>query len=337
MLGSYRLLLLLLTSFGLLFTACSKKEDPAAPTPAPGTISGQVTPATSVVTVTATGPGGSTATATPDAAGTFQLAGLVAGSYVLRFAPAATYLAPAPVTAVVTAGATTQVPAVAVQQASGSLSGTIAPVGAVTLVTAVNAVSQANTTAVPNSAGSFTFPNLAPGRYYVGFNATYLNGLNTFAFLAYYPPNTLANVVVVTGQTTVLPVVTAAPTRPNLLSTPNWRITRYSYSVAGAPLGAVDLYAQMPACERDNFFRFNIPNQFVKDEGPTKCSVADPQTVTGTWAFDANQANIAVTTPGNPPTSYELYLLNPTTLEVREQGTTTGGAAYSSFITYTAF
>ncbi|WP_460611376.1 hypothetical protein [Hymenobacter terrigena] len=334
MMHPLRFLLMLLAGCLLFLTACSKKEDPAAP--APGGISGQVTPANAVTTVTAAGPGGTSATAAVTTTGTFQFTGLAAGSYVLSFAPAATYIAPAPATAVVTAGATTQVPAVAVQQTSGSLSGTIAPAGAVTLVTVTEATTRFSATATPTSTGAFSFPSLPPGNYYVEFNATYLGGITTFAFLAYYPPNTLANVAVVSGQNTALPVITAVATRPNKLSTPKWRLTGYLYDEAGAN-GAVDVYAQMAACERDNFYRFNIPNQLIKDEGTTKCAASDPQTVTGTWAFDANQSNLEMSFPGVPPASYELLVVNETRLQLRGHGTTARGASYITILEYAAF
>ncbi|MBH8570571.1 hypothetical protein KB206_16885 [Microvirga sp. STS02] len=331
MMHPLRFLCTLLAGCLLLLSACSKKEDPA-----PGGISGTVTPAAAIATITATGPSGTKATAAVSTTGTYQFTGLAAGSYVLSFAPAATYIAPAPVTAVVAAGATTQVPAVAVQQTSGSLSGTIAPADAVTRVTVFEATTHFTATATVTSTGAFSFPSLPPGTYYVDFNATYLGGITTFEFLAYYPPSQLGNVVVVSGQNTTLPVVTAVATRANKLSTPKWRITGYLLDVAGAN-GAVDIYAQMPTCERDNFYRFNIPNQYIKDEGATKCSASDPQTVAGTWAFDANQSNIDLTVPGTASTRSILYSLTATTLQLGTSGTTATGAAYTAYITYTAF
>ncbi|MDB5270206.1 MAG: hypothetical protein JWP58_3246 [Hymenobacter sp.] len=334
MMHPLRFLLTLLVGGLLFLTACSKKEDPAAPSP--GGISGTVTPAAAVVTVTAAGLGGSTATAAVTATGTFQFAGLVAGSYVLSFAPAATYIAPAPVTAVVAAGATTQVPAVAVQQTSGSLSGTIAPADAVTLVTVTEATTRFSATATPSSTGAFSFPSLPPGSYFVEFNATYLGGITTFAFLAYYPPNQLANVAVVSGQNTVLPVITAASTRTYRLTRPNWRLTGYLYDVTGAG-SAVDVYASIPACERDNFLRFNVPSQLIEDEGATKCATSDPQTVAGTWALDAGLGILNLSFPGGSPATYEVTALTETRLQLRGHGTTAGGAPFITVLEYAAF
>jgi hypothetical protein len=56
-----------------------------------------------------------------------------------------------------------------------------------------------------------------------------------------------------------------------------------------------DWYAQMDACEKDNLQKFDKNGIYTFDEGASKCDVADPQTTTGTWAFNTDETVISVT------------------------------------------
>lgn len=168
------------------------------------------------------------------------------------------------------------------------------------------------------------------------FNATYLGSITTFAFLSYYPPIALANVAVVAGQSTALPVVTVASTRAYRLTKPNWRLTGYLYDMTGAN-DAIDVYASLAACERDNVLRFNVPNQLLEDEGATKYSTSNPQTVAGAWNLDANLSNLSLSLPGSSPTTYEVLALTETRLQLRGHGTTAGSALFIMILDYVAF
>ena len=95
------------TTLTLVLSACGKEET-ANPSPTTGTVTGQLTPATAVITVTATSTTtpATTATATPTASGAYTFSTLAPGSYTLSFTPAMGYAAPATQTVAVTAGAT---------------------------------------------------------------------------------------------------------------------------------------------------------------------------------------------------------------------------------------
>lgn len=114
------LLLAALASSPVAFTACSSKSDPAPQQAQTGTLSGQITPATSITTVTATSSTNQTVTATPTAAGAYSFANLAAGTYTLSFTPAAGYTAPAPQTVTVSAGGNTTATPVTVISSGGS-------------------------------------------------------------------------------------------------------------------------------------------------------------------------------------------------------------------------
>jgi hypothetical protein len=90
---------------------CSKDDIPLV-IPATSSLSGTISPIGSVITVTASAPGGATFTATPDSVtGTYTFTGLTVGTvYTLSYAPATNYAAPATQTATVVAGTVSVVP-----------------------------------------------------------------------------------------------------------------------------------------------------------------------------------------------------------------------------------
>ncbi|GAB2868513.1 SdrD B-like domain-containing protein [Hymenobacter ruber] len=93
---------------GLLLSACGSTKSDPTPTAQSGTLNGQITPATSVTTVTLTDAANKTTTTTPNSTGAYTFTGLAAGTYTLSFTAATGYTAPANQTGVViTAGGTT--------------------------------------------------------------------------------------------------------------------------------------------------------------------------------------------------------------------------------------
>ena len=126
---------------------------------------------------------------------------------------------------------------------------------------------------------------------------------------------------------------TPAPTKTELLTNKNWIISAQTVS-PGINIGGTtvtDLYAQSAACDKDDFMRFETPNLFKQDEGPTKCSPSDPQTLTGTWAYNADQTIITVTPQGSTPFSANVQELTATSLKVTQ--TQTGGTVTYTFTT----
>ncbi|RZJ91536.1 MAG: carboxypeptidase regulatory-like domain-containing protein, partial [Hymenobacter sp.] len=129
------LLCSLLVGTSLLATSCGdKKTDPVAqPQASTATLSGQVTPAGSILSVTATDASGKASVATPNSStGAYSFPSLAPGTYTLVFAPASGYVAPATASVTLVAGGTT-VPTVTVAPVptTATLSGQINPAGAV--------------------------------------------------------------------------------------------------------------------------------------------------------------------------------------------------------------
>jgi hypothetical protein len=68
----------------------------------------------------------------------------------------------------------------------------------------------------------------------------------------------------------------------------------------GAPVRNV--YAQLPACVKDDITIFNANGTVNFDEGASKCQPNDPQTLTGTWAFSADKTKVSITQNGETET-----------------------------------
>ena len=145
------------------------------------------------------------------------------------------------------------------------------------------------------------------------------------------------------------PVAAAPAVSANtaLLTTPKWRISAIvgTTNFAGQII-TVDGYAGFPACQKDNFAKFNIDKSAVADEGATKCSGTDPQSKQGTWSFNTAETQLTTvdsTVPAGSPNSSvtaDLLQLTATTLQVRTTNTQTiSGVTVvtTATTTYTAF
>jgi len=55
---------------------------------------------------------------------------------------------------------------------------------------------------------------------------------------------------------------------------------------------STDIYAQMDACDKDDFTTYNVNNTYITDEGATKCDPGDPQTWSGIWLLSSDQTTL---------------------------------------------
>ena len=72
----------------------------------------------------------------------------------------------------------------------------------------------------------------------------------------------------------------------------------------------------LPRCAKDDFTIFNANGTLINDEGPDKCSVSDPQTVSGTWTFNSDKTILTVTIAGES-TSYTILELSKSTMRAK--------------------
>lgn len=90
-------------------------------------------------------------------------------------------------------------------------------------------------------------------------------------------------------------------TKTELLTGGNWQLTTLSSDPAfdwfGTPV--TNIYAQLPACVKDDLTVFKTNGTVNFDEGPSKCNTNDPQTTSGTWALSTDEKILSVTTDGD--------------------------------------
>ena len=132
-------------------------------------------------------------------------------------------------------------------------------------------------------------------------------------------------------------VVTPAPTKTELLTGKNWRMTALTVNPGIDVSGTIitDWYSQLQSCEQDDLVKFNTNGSYTDDEGVTKCNSSDPQTSTGTWVFNTNQT--IITQDGTD--SYTITELTSTTLKmsiVINEDNGSGPLNYTYAATFTA-
>lgn len=126
----------------------------------------------------------------------------------------------------------------------------------------------------------------------------------------------------------------AAPSKTSLLTSNTWKLTAVTVS-PGIPQGGTtitDYYAQLPACQKDNIYRYATPNVYTDDEGPSKCNSTDPQTNTGTWVFNTDQTVLTIS-EGGTTQSVNLTALDANMM-VQSFGTTLNNVTYTFTATY---
>lgn len=133
------------------------------------------------------------------------------------------------------------------------------------------------------------------------------------------------------------------PSKTDLLTAKNWRITAdKTVNTVGSVSSTDDNYATSPACERDNFIKFNTDKKAVYDEGATKCDTSDPQTASAAWDFNSDATKLTFTDPSGSGLSIQedILELTATTLRLRTTSSYTAGgitATSTEETTYTAF
>lgn len=136
----------------------------------------------------------------------------------------------------------------------------------------------------------------------------------------------------------------ASTSKTDLLTAKSWRVTaEKSTSTVGSTAGTTtDDYANSPACERDNFLKFNTNKTATFDEGATKCSTSDPQTQSGAWDFNSDGTKLTITDPSGSGLAIQqdILELSATTLRLRNTSSYTAGGitlTTTDETTFTAF
>lgn len=98
----------------------------------------------------------------------------------------------------------------------------------------------------------------------------------------------------------------------------NWKMTSMvldpGYNINGVTV--TDYFAQLPACLKDGTTKFVATGTYADDEGPSKCSSSDPQTIQGTWVFNPSETVLTMKDEGEPSESYDLVTLTSSSLVI---------------------
>lgn len=128
----------------------------------------------------------------------------------------------------------------------------------------------------------------------------------------------------------------ATPDKTGLLTAHSWVIQDLTVSPAydwfgdGNPI--TDIYSLFPVCALDDFTTFQTDGKAIFNEGAKKCFSEDPQTRTGSWAWQDNETAIAVTENGETE-KWKLVKLTATELAA-EFTVTEDGVAYTFTSSY---
>jgi hypothetical protein len=85
----------------------------------------------------------------------------------------------------------------------------------------------------------------------------------------------------------VPPLPTAQQKLFGQLTAHKWRLSKHkSWSYGGGKTVETDNYAQLSACQLDNFVQFKTDFTLAVDEGASRCNSADPQSRMTTWSMN---------------------------------------------------
>jgi hypothetical protein len=132
------------------------------------------------------------------------------------------------------------------------------------------------------------------------------------------------------------------PTDTEKLSNKNYKMTAATIDPAVEIAPGVfvsNWYAQIPACEKDDLIKFAAADKnstsgaYTEDEGPSKCNTNDPQTTTGTWAWNTNKTIITIN-DGTDTFNFNVQQNDGTTLKgtIEEE---IDGTVYTLNVTFT--
>lgn len=117
--------------------------------------------------------------------------------------------------------------------------------------------------------------------------------------------------------------------KEDILVSGAWQITALTVDPAIDWFGTEvnNVYAQLPPCVKDNLTVFKSNGTVNYDEGASKCDPNEPQTTSGTWAFNLDKTVISMTQDGETE-SWNISQINENIIKAEYQITEDG-------ITYT--
>ncbi len=123
---------------------------------------------------------------------------------------------------------------------------------------------------------------------------------------------------------------TTVKTRAELLTAKDWMMTAAIITMnIGGKDSSIDMYSTMPACEKDDLFKFETSKVITQKCGALKCNPTDPNSISsGIWTL-IDESNPLRIIDGDT-TDFNILTLNTTTLKMQ-----TGVPGSTQTITFT--
>ena len=126
----------------------------------------------------------------------------------------------------------------------------------------------------------------------------------------------------------------ATPDKTKLLTGGSWQLSAMNVEPAiewfGTPI--TNVFSQLPNCVKDDLAIFKTNGTVNYDEGPSKCEPNDPQTTSGTWAFNTDQTILSITSEGDTE-SWDVSSLTKTAFKA-EYKQVEEGITYTFSVTF---
>ncbi|MES1225782.1 MAG: hypothetical protein ABUT20_60450 [Bacteroidota bacterium] len=111
-------------------------------------------------------------------------------------------------------------------------------------------------------------------------------------------------------------------------------IAQSSWKYDNAKVGGIDVSSFLDDCDKDNIVTFSSNGSGTADEGPTKCNMADPQSVPFTWEFQSSETILHASAPLFPGGNGDFVLITLTDTQlVVSQDITVSGTTQNAVIT----
>lgn len=127
------------------------------------------------------------------------------------------------------------------------------------------------------------------------------------------------------------------PDKTSLLTDKSWKMTAATVDPAidwfGSGTKVTNVYAQFPACVKDDLVIFKKNGTVNFDEGATKCEPNDAQTVNALWSLNPAETIISITQTGETESWKILELTNSKLVVEYEEYDEFEGITYTVTIT----
>jgi hypothetical protein len=128
--------------------------------------------------------------------------------------------------------------------------------------------------------------------------------------------------------------------KTDMLTAKSWKITADVSTEVGANGQTIttDEYARYPACDKDDYLKFQTDKKLISNQGTLKCDPTSAQEQTGAWDFNSDQTKLTIADPtlSGLVLQADIVELTASTLKIKTSSGS-GNTLETETITFTAF